>query len=305
MEPVGGGYDFRPALRGEDPRLPWPTLRSTPSSRPTTFAGSIPTSSTSRSPVGSATPSSRSPERPGCSSAATRARRRSRSSPRSPRARTIAGADVVDLGLASTDLCYFAAGRPRRARGDVHRQPQPGPVQRHQAVPGRRRARSARTPASPRSRRWSPAGSSSGPKIPGRVERARPAAGVRRARALVRRPRRARAAAGRRRHRQRRGRPRRARGVRRAAVRAHHPLRRARRHLPEPPGRSDPAPRTSRTSSARCSTPTPQSGSRSTATPTASCSSTTRRSRSRAPPPPRSSPRRSSAATPARRSCTT
>ena len=28
----------------------------------------------------------------------------------------VAGADVVDLGLASTDLCYFARRQPRRAR---------------------------------------------------------------------------------------------------------------------------------------------------------------------------------------------
>ena len=51
--------------------------------------------------------------------------------------------------------------------GDVHRQPQPRAVQRHQAVPGRRRARSGRRPAWPRSRRWSPAGSSSAPRTPG------------------------------------------------------------------------------------------------------------------------------------------
>ena len=40
------------------------------------------------------------------------------------------------------------------ARRDVHRQPQPGAVQRHQAVPRRRRARSGRTPGWPRSATW-------------------------------------------------------------------------------------------------------------------------------------------------------
>ena len=39
----------------------------------------------------------------------------------------------------------------RGARRDVHREPQPGPLQRHQAVPGRAPARSGRTPASRRS----------------------------------------------------------------------------------------------------------------------------------------------------------
>ena len=44
--------------------------------------------------------------------------------------------------------------RPRYARRDVHRQPQPGPVQRHQAVPGRAPGRSAARPAWPRSGTW-------------------------------------------------------------------------------------------------------------------------------------------------------
>ena len=53
-------------------------------------------------------------------------------------------------------------GQPRRAGRDVHREPQPGAVQRHQAVPRRCGARSARRPACARSRRWSPTASSSG-----------------------------------------------------------------------------------------------------------------------------------------------
>ena len=51
------------------------------------------------------------------------------------------GVDVVDLGLASTDLIYFAAGPARRAGRDVHRVAQPCRVQRHQAVPRRGAAR--------------------------------------------------------------------------------------------------------------------------------------------------------------------
>ena len=49
--------------------------------------------------------------------------------------------------MASTDFLYFAAGTPGRAGGDVHRLAQPGHLQRHQALPGRGRARSAGTPA--------------------------------------------------------------------------------------------------------------------------------------------------------------
>ena len=87
-----------------------------------------------------------------------RARHAARRRPRWRRAfaegATAQGADVIDAGLGSTDLLYFASGCARPARRDVHRQPQPGAVQRHQAVPGRRRAgrpghRPARDP-----RRW-------------------------------------------------------------------------------------------------------------------------------------------------------
>ena len=70
-----------------------------------------------------------------------------------------------------------------------------------------------------------------------------------------------------------------------------------------PPTRS--SPRTSKTCSARCSTRAPMSVSPSTAMPIASSSSTTRVSRCRARRRRRSSPRASSPATPARRSCTT
>ena len=53
---------------------------------------------------------------------------------------TLAGADVTDIGLCSTDVVYFAAGKLDAPGRDVHREPQPGAVQRHQAVPGGRGA---------------------------------------------------------------------------------------------------------------------------------------------------------------------
>ena len=53
---------------------------------------------------------------------------------------TLAGADVTDIGLASTDLVLLRRRDARRAGRDVHRQPQPRAVQRHQALPGRRGA---------------------------------------------------------------------------------------------------------------------------------------------------------------------
>ena len=88
-------------------------------------------------------------------------------------------------------------------------------------------------------------------------------------------------------------------------VRADPPLRRARRHVPEPPrrphrGREPEGPPARRPRHAE-----PRSGSRSTGMPTASSSSTTSRSRCRAPPPPRCWRRRSWTSTRARRSCTT
>ncbi len=75
--------------------------------------------------------------------------------------------------------------------------------------------------------------------------------------------------------------------------------------VPEPPRRPDPA-REPEGPPARGARPrTPTSVSRSTATPTACSSSTTRACRSAGPPPPRSSRRGSSTGTRARRSCTT
>ena len=113
--------------------------------------------------------------------------------------------------------CTSPSGTLDAPGRDVHRSPQPGPVQRHQAVPRRAPGRSARTPASTRSRRLA-AGRASTPVGPAgrRIERSTCSRDVRRPRPLLRRhvdalpP-----AQGRGRHRQRHGRPRRPRGVRR------------------------------------------------------------------------------------------
>ena len=109
-------------------------------------------------------------------------------------------------------------GAPRRARRDVHRQPQPGPVQRHQAVPGRRGAGRGGDRPQPtsaplvadghaRRQRAAAAGSSASDLLPD----------VRHPRPVVRRRRHAHRAADRRRHRQRARRPGRPRRVRRPA----------------------------------------------------------------------------------------
>ena len=131
----------------------------------------------------------------------------------------------------------------RRAGRDVHREPQPGAVQRHQAVPrgcgaGRRADR-----ACSRSRRWSRPGVTSRGEVAGKVEQRRPARRrsattcARSSTSSVLLP-----LQGRRRHRERHGRARRAEGVRRSAVLADGAVRRARRHVPEPsrPIRSSP-----------------------------------------------------------------
>ena len=65
-------------------------------------------------------------------------------------------------------------------------------------------------------------------------------------------------------------------GVRRPAVRPRDHVRRARRHVPEPPGRPDPAREPARPRRPGCSRPAPTSAWPSTATPTACSSSTTR-----------------------------
>ena len=57
---------------------------------------------------------------------------------------TAAGVDVVDLGLASTDEMYFASGALDAPGAMFTASHNPGPVQRDQAVPGRRPSRRPR-----------------------------------------------------------------------------------------------------------------------------------------------------------------
>ena len=266
-----------PLHGGEDPRLPVPDSRSTPSSRPMTSAGSIPTRSTSRSPAASATPScaftgagarDRRPRHAPVVGAAGRRLHRGRA--RSP------GPTSSTSGWRPPTSCYFAAGTLDAPAAMFTASHNPAAVQRHQAVPGRGRAdRRGHRPGRDQGhgrRRAARAGRGPGPR-----RAARPAARLRRPRPLVRRPRRARAAAGRGRHRQRHGRPRRPRGVRRPAVRA----RRSSSASSTAPSRTTRPTRSSRENlkdlqRARARRAAPTSGSRSTATPTASSSSTTR-----------------------------
>ena len=150
------------------------------------------------------------------------------------------GLDVVDLGLAPPTWCTSPRA-PRRPRRHVHRLPQPGPVQRHQDVPVRAPGPSARTPGWPTSSALAHDGVPTPPGSPGRLEPADLLGDfVDHVRSFVDvgalRP-----AEGRGRHGQRHGRPRGAAGVRRAAVRPRGHVRRARRHVPQPPGRPHPA----------------------------------------------------------------
>ncbi len=109
----------------------------------------------------------------------------------------------------------------------------------------------------------------------------------------------------RRRHGQRHGRARRARRVRGPADRARDHVRRARRLLPEPPGRSHQPRQPEATSRRGSSMSAPTSALRSTAMPTVSSSSTTRARRCRDRPPRPSSQQESWPRSPAPRSCTT
>ena len=83
---------------------------------------------------------------------------------------TLAGADVTDVGLCSTDLVYFASGRLDAPGAMFTASHNPAAVQRHQDVPGRAPRRSASRPASPRSRRWSRRASRHRGEVPGKVE---------------------------------------------------------------------------------------------------------------------------------------
>ena len=214
------------------------------------------------------------------------------------------GVDVVDLGLASTDLIYFAAGKldapgamftashnPAQYNGIKLCLAGAKPVGEDTGL-GEIKAMALRGPAL------------AGPAPHGPGERARPARRLRRPRALVRRPVPA-PAEGRGRHGQRHGRARRAQGVRRACrstSRCSTASSTARSRTTPPTPSS---PRTSRTCRPACSRPAPTSGWPSTATPTACSSSTSGASRCRARSPPPWWPPACSRSTRARRSCTT
>ena len=198
-------------------------------------------------------------------------RRRGRAGPRR-------GADRPGLHRSAV-FRLRPAGLPRR---DVHRQPQPGRLQRHQAVPGGRQARRQGHRAD-RDQRG------------GHRRRARPRRAARRRcadrdvladygeflRSLVESGRAA-AAAGRRRRGQRDGRPHHSRGAGTDSVdHAAAAVLRTRRHVPQPRGQSAGPGEPRRPAGARASRPAPTSGWPSTATPTAASSSTNRGSRSR------------------------
>ena len=206
-----------------------------------TFAGSIPTSSTSRSPAASATPSWRSPVGAACSSGRD------------------ARPSSEPLVAAFIEGALLAGRRRRRPRAGVHRPratSRPAPSTRRPRCSPPATTRRSTTASSCAGRARCPIGQDTGlaeikamvaggllerAEEPGRVERRDllPAF-VAHVHSFVDLDALAPAAGGRR-HRQRRRRPHRARGVRRPPVRPHPPLRRARRHVPEPPRRPDPA----------------------------------------------------------------
>ena len=230
--------------------------------------------------------------------------------PRSPTACARRASTSSTSASCSTDLVYFAAGPLRRAGRHVHRLAQPGAVQRHQAVPGRgpagrRRHRPGRDPGHRRGR-CSPAPARRPAAARGSEERRRPPRRLRRPRRVVRRPRRcckplkvvADTANG-------------MGGLivpkvfERLPVRPRGHVRRARRHVPEPPGRPDPAGQPARPPGAGRGRSAPTSGWPSTATPTGSSSSTRPAGACPARPPRPSSPPASWPGSRAPRSCTT
>ena len=125
------------------------------SSRPTTFAASTPSSSTRTRRGGSGAPSRSGPGAPESSWAATAGCPRPTLSAAFVAGVTAEGTDVVDLGLATDRPRLLRLGPAERARGDVHRQPQPPAVQRAEALPagGRARRRGDRAAGRPRSGR--------------------------------------------------------------------------------------------------------------------------------------------------------
>ncbi len=197
-------------------------------------------------------------------------------------------------------------GRPSRRTGrDVHRFAQPGAVQRHEALPvGRPPDRARHGPRRHRGR-GREALRRTGPAADRRPPRARSAGGVGRPRHLLRRRRVPAPAQGGGRHRQRDGRPGRADRLRPAALRGRDPVPGARRQLPEPSGRPDPAGEPGRLEEGGTR---PRRRHRARLRRRRRPGVPRRRertSRSRARSPPRSSRRRCSPSTPGRRSSTT
>ena len=211
--------------------------------------------------------------RPGHASQRRRAGR-----PPSPRACSARASTSSTSASASTDMLYFASGRARRPGRHVHRLAQPGRrTTASSSAAGRAAGRRGHRPRRPSGDLAAEAGVPGRP-APGRRRAARTLLGaLRRPRPLVRRPSTACAplkvvadtANG-------------MGGLVVPAVFDGLPFdleilyRRARRHLPEPSGRPDPAREPARPPGPRSSRPAPTSAWPSTATPTASSWSTRR-----------------------------
>ncbi len=195
---------------------------------------------------------------------------------------TLAGASVVDAGLASTDLIYFAAGRldapgamftashnPAQYNGIKLCKAGAAPVGQDTGL-GQIKA----AVAEGRLERADTPGTVTQQDLVGRVRRPRPRASSTSTPAV--------AHDDRGRHRQRDGGPRRPPGLRGPALRPHRPLPGARRDVPQPPRRSDPAREPARPPGGHPGEVGPTSGWPSTATPTGCSWSTTGPSRCRA-----------------------
>ena len=153
-----------------------------------------------------------------------------------------AGATVIDLGLASTDMMYFASGRLDAPGAMFTASHNPA------AYNGIKMCLAGAKPVGSGHRAGrDPRRGAGGHRLrcrqrarDGGLRTTRAARGVRRARPLLHRPLGPASPEGRRRHRQRHGWPRRPQGLRGPPGRARGPLRRARRQLPQPSRRPHP-----------------------------------------------------------------
>ena len=219
----------------------------------------------------------RRPRRPGPRRPGHAAQRRRASPTPSPEGVTGQGVDVVDLGLALHRPASTSppAASTRPAPCSPPRTTRPSTTASSSCLAGARPV-GEDTGLDRDQGDWPPPGVD--PAADHRA-RSREQDAARR----LRRPRRTRSstssalqpAEGRGRHGQRHGRAGRPGGVRRPAVRPRDHVRRARRHLPQPPRRPDPAREPASTSRPGCSRPAPTSAWPSTATPTGCSSSTT------------------------------